>query len=112
MEEMDNSFRTIINGDEYYRQATKKALMLYFAGPEVNEIFDTLEDSEAETDYKAAVETAMAQYVSRFIPGYDKIIAPLQNLTKQGVEWKWTENEQTALDNLKETHLRQGDDVF
>ena len=34
----------------------KKALMLHFAGPEVAEIFDTLEDSEAETDYKAAVE--------------------------------------------------------
>ena len=33
----------------------KKVLMLHFAGPEVNEIFDTLEDSEAETDYKAAV---------------------------------------------------------
>ena len=34
----------------------KKALMLDFAGPEVDEIFDTLEDSETETDYKAAVE--------------------------------------------------------
>ena len=45
----------------------------------------------------------MAQYVSRFIPGYAKITAPLRNLTKQGVEWTWTENEQTALDNLKET---------
>ena len=30
--------------------------MLHFAGPEVDEIFDTLEDSETETDYKAAVE--------------------------------------------------------
>ena len=45
----------------------------------------------------------MAHYVSRFIPGYAKITAPLRNLTKQGVEWKWTENERTALDNLKET---------
>ena len=34
----------------------KEALMLHFAGPEVDEIFDTLEDPEAETDYKAAVE--------------------------------------------------------
>ena len=35
----------------------KKALMLHFAGPEVDEIFDMLEDSEgeADTDYKAAV---------------------------------------------------------
>ena len=34
----------------------KKALMLHFAGSEVDKIFDTLEDSEAETDYKAAAE--------------------------------------------------------
>ena len=33
----------------------KKALMLHFVGPEVDEIFDTLEDTEAETDYKDAV---------------------------------------------------------
>ncbi|CAB4016981.1 Retrovirus-related Pol poly from transposon [Paramuricea clavata] len=35
----------------------KKALMLHFAGPEVDEIFDTLEDpeGEADTDYEAAV---------------------------------------------------------
>ena len=45
----------------------------------------------------------MAQYVSRFIPGYAKITAPLRNLTKQVVGWKWTENEQAACDNLKET---------
>ena len=44
----------------------------------------------------------MAQYVSRFIPDYAKITAPLRSLTKQGVDWKWTEEEQTALDNLKE----------
>ena len=52
----------------------------------------------------------MAQYVSRFIPGYAKITAPLRNLTKQGVEWKWTENEQMALDNLKE--MLTGDKVM
>ena len=34
----------------------KKALMQHFAGPEVDEIFDTLEDPEAETDYKTAEE--------------------------------------------------------
>ena len=44
----------------------------------------------------------MAQYVSRFIPDYATITAPLRNLTKQGVDWKWGENEQIALDSLKE----------
>ena len=44
----------------------------------------------------------MAQYVSRFIPDYAKITAPLRNLAKQGVDWKWTKKEQSALDSLRE----------
>ena len=34
----------------------KKALMLHFAGPEVDKIFDMLEDPDTETDYKGAIE--------------------------------------------------------
>ena len=44
----------------------------------------------------------MAQYVSRFIPEYATITAPLRNLTKQDVVWKWHEEEQSALDVLKQ----------
>jgi hypothetical protein len=44
----------------------------------------------------------MARYISRFILDYAKITAPLRNLTKQGVDRKWTAEEQTALDSLKE----------
>ncbi len=36
------------------RLLTAMNIMLHFAGPEVDEIFDTLEDTEAETDYKDA----------------------------------------------------------
>ena len=34
----------------------KKALMLHFAGPEVYEILDMVEDPDTETDYKGAIE--------------------------------------------------------
>ena len=40
----------------------KKELMLHFAGPAVNEIFDTLDDTEQESDYKTAVEKLTAYF--------------------------------------------------
>ncbi|CAB4042017.1 Hypothetical predicted protein, partial [Paramuricea clavata] len=43
----------------------------------------------------------MAQYLSRYIPGYADITAPLRALTKDDATWKWEEIEQAALDNLK-----------
>lgn len=45
--------------NEHYRKNNrtlqKKAPMSHFSGPEVDEIFDTLEDPKAKTDYKYAV---------------------------------------------------------
>ncbi|CAB4035824.1 Hypothetical predicted protein, partial [Paramuricea clavata] len=43
----------------------------------------------------------MAQYLSRYIPGYADITAPLRALTKDDATWKWEEIEQAALDKLK-----------
>ena len=43
----------------------------------------------------------MAQYLSRYIPGYADITAPLRALTKEDVTWKWEQTEQEALDKLK-----------
>ena len=43
----------------------------------------------------------LSQYVSRFIPDYSTITAPLRALTRTDAEWKWTTNEQTCLNNLK-----------
>ena len=43
----------------------------------------------------------MTNYVSRFIHDYADIVAPLQDLTHKGVEFKWEDVHQAALDRLK-----------
>ncbi len=44
----------------------------------------------------------MAQYLSRYIPGYADITTPLRALTKEDVTWRWEQAEQAALDKLKQ----------
>ena len=43
----------------------------------------------------------MTQYVSRFIPNYATTTEPLRNLTKKDTDWKWTEQEIKAFEDLK-----------
>jgi hypothetical protein len=43
----------------------------------------------------------MAQYVSRFIPNYATITAPLLALTHQNSVWKWEIEEETAFRKLQ-----------
>ena len=43
----------------------------------------------------------MAQYVSRFIPGYSDVTTALRGLTHKDVPWEWKSEHQQALDNLK-----------
>ena len=52
----------------------------------------------------------MAQYVSRFKPNYATITTPLRLLTRQDTPWKWEQEEQRALDKLKEALI--GDQVM
>ena len=52
----------------------------------------------------------MAQYVSRFIPNYATITTPLRLLTRQDTPWKWEQEQQRALDKLKEALI--GDQVM
>ena len=52
----------------------------------------------------------MTQYVSRFIPNYATITAPLRFLTRQDTPWKWEQEEQKALEELKEALV--GDKVI
>ena len=52
----------------------------------------------------------MTQYVSRFIPNYASITTPLRLLTRQDTPWKWEQEEQRALDELKEALV--GDQVM
>ena len=43
----------------------------------------------------------MTQYVSRFIPKYATIAAPLHFLTRQDTHWKWEQEEQKAVEELE-----------
>ena len=52
----------------------------------------------------------MTQYVSRFIPNYATITAPLRLLMRQDTPWKWEQEEQRALTELKEVLV--GDQVM
>lgn len=52
----------------------------------------------------------MVQYISRFIPDYATITAPLRALTRQDSEWKWETEEEASLANLKATLT--GDNVM
>ena len=47
------------NGDQ---RRNTKALLLHYSGLEVNEIFDTLEDTGEDKDYKTAVEKLTAHF--------------------------------------------------
>ena len=42
----------------------------------------------------------MANWSSRFIKRYAEISAPLRELTKQGVTWKWTQVEENAFKTI------------
>ncbi len=43
----------------------------------------------------------LAQFCAKFVPRFATITAPLWELTKQDVEWKWEKEEQHAFDQLK-----------
>ena len=43
-----------------------------------------------------------AQYSARFVPNFSELNGPLRNLTRQEVQWKWSQTEQAAFDKLKD----------
>lgn len=52
---------------------------------------------------------AMTQYVSRFIPNYSSITAPLRILTLQNIHWNWQAEQQNAQKKLQDELI---DDVL
>ena len=57
------------------------------------------EASTSVTDVRSLL--GMTNYVSRFIRDYADIVAPLRDLTHKGVEFKWEDDHQAALERLK-----------
>ena len=49
----------------------RKSLMLHYAGPTVDEIFDTLENTEEEDDYKTTVEKLTAYFAPQINIAYE-----------------------------------------
>ena len=43
----------------------------------------------------------LVNYVSRFIPDYATVTAPLRELTKKNTKWEWCDKHQQALDEIK-----------
>ena len=73
----------------------KTALLLHYAGPEVDEIFDTLPDTGDDNDYAKAVEK---------LNGY---FSPQTNIAYEVYNFRWTkQKEGESLDSFR-TRLRQ-----
>ena len=43
----------------------------------------------------------LASYYRRFVRGFSEMARPLTNLTKNGVEWNWSEIQHQAFNRLK-----------
>ena len=42
-------------------------------------------------------------FVRRFVPKFAQIVKPLQQMVKQSVQFKWTDTEKGAFNNIKAT---------
>ena len=56
---------------------------------------------ESVSEVKPLLE--IAQYVSRYMPDYATITAPLRLLTKKDMLWQWADEQQRAFDKLKDS---------
>ena len=62
MGEMASTTREINHCNGNYRRQQKRALLLHYGGPEVDEIFDTIQNVVENKDYKEAVEKLTAHF--------------------------------------------------
>ena len=87
-------FENLIVGMGIDNTTQKRALLLHYSGPEVDEIFDTLENTGEDKDYKTAVEKLAAHFNPRVNTTYK-----IYNSRKA------QQNEGESLDNIQ-TRLR------
>jgi len=63
---------------------------------------EAIKQAEAPTSVSDVCSLlGMTNYVSRFIRDYADIVAPLRDITHNGVEFKWEDVHQAALGRLK-----------
>ncbi len=69
------------------------------AAPQKINAIKNMQPPQSPSEVKSLL--GMAQYVSRFIPNYATIMAPLRALTHQNSVWKWTKKEEDAFRKLQ-----------
>jgi len=47
----------------------------------------------------------VASWYRRFVPDFAKIVKPLNDLLRKGKKWVWTQEHQTALEEVKARHV-------
>ena len=65
-------FERLIVGMNITDATQKRALLLHYAGPDVNDIFETLPDTGEDKDYKKAVECLNAYFVPKVNTIYEE----------------------------------------
>lgn len=70
------------------------------AAPQKIQAIQNMQPPKNQGEVKSLL--GMAQYVSRFIPNYATITAPLRALTHQNSKWKWEEAEENSLRKLQD----------
>ena len=70
------------------------------ADPGKIEAITNMSEPENVSEVKSLL--GMAQYVSRYIPEYATITAPLWALTRKETPWQWSDEQQQAFDKLKD----------
>lgn len=63
---------------------------------------DAIKSATAPQNAGELSPLGLANYVSRFIPDFATIVAPLRTLTHQNTTWQWGKKEQSAFKVIKE----------
>ena len=67
--------------------------------PNKVKVIQCAKSPESASEYRSLL--GMSNYVSRFIPGYEDLVAPMLKLIKKNAVFEWGEAQQKALDELK-----------
>jgi transposase InsO family protein len=78
--------------------------------PEKISVIQSLEKPKNVADLRSVL--GVLSWLRRFVPNFAKIALPLTSLLSKSREWKWTNVEETALEELKKTFIQNAILVF